>query len=99
MSEKTREPRPRGERAGPNTDTASYDQLQGGRDGGAKPNERNPRLPHERDESARATGERRQEKPRPSEQQISQAGEDVESGLVDTDRRGVPNDLPNRKST
>jgi hypothetical protein len=61
------------------------------------PNERDPRLPHERDESARAKDDRLREKPPPSQKQISQAGEDVERGLVDTDRRGVPNDLP--KST
>ena len=27
------------------------------------------------------------------------AGEDVERGLVDTDRRGIPNDIPTSKST
>ena len=78
------------------TDTSSYEQPQGTRDAPAQPERRNPRLPHEGDESARATG--RHEKPARTGADIAQAAEDVERGLVDTDRRGVPNDLPTRKS-
>ena len=59
----------------------------------------NSQLPHERDESARGTGDRLREKPAPSRREISQADEDVERGLVDTERRGVPNDVPRGKST
>lgn len=54
-------------------------------------------MPHERDESAAPTGSRLDEQPIPSGRKISQAREDVERGLVDTDRRGIPNDLPKPK--
>lgn len=91
-------PRRKGDR-----DTSSYEQPQqrtsGMPDAAREPNARNPRLPHERDESARATGDRLKETPTPSGREIAQAGEDVERGLVDTDRRGIPDDLPNRKSS
>ena len=81
-------------------ETASYDQVPGATDAEGTPGAvRNPRQPHERDESARASGDRLKEDPPPSERQISQAGEDVERGLVDTDRRGIPNDIPTSKST
>ena len=89
-------------RKGADRDTSSYEQPQqrtSGMPDAAEPNARNPRLPHERDESARATGDRLQETPTPSGREISQAGEDVKRGLVDTDRRGIPDDLPNRKSS
>jgi hypothetical protein len=81
------------------SDTASYKQRMGGDDPPAPRGGANPRLPHERDESAIATGNRHDEKPMPSDRQISQAGEDAEHGLVDTDRRGVPDDLPKRRTT
>lgn len=84
---------PSRERAAPEADTTSYEQSQGA-PGGVAPNRRNERMPHERDESARGTGNRLKESPVPSDRQISQAHDDVEDGLVDTDRRGVPNDLP-----
>ena len=65
-----------------------------------KPNSnvRESRLPHERDESARDTG--KHEKPARTGSDMGQAGKDVERGLVDTERRGIPNDVPsrNRKS-
>ena len=67
-----------------------------GSDRGAPPGARDPQLPHERDESARATGDRLRETPAPSERRITDAGRDVERGIVDTDRRGVPNDVPGR---
>jgi hypothetical protein len=86
---------PARDRAAAKPDTSSYEQAQGA---DAVPQRRNERLPHERDESARATGNRLAERPTPSDKQISDAREDVERGRVDTDRRGIPNDLPNRKS-
>jgi hypothetical protein len=58
---------------------------------------RNPKLPHERDESALAA--KRHEKPARTGSDMTQASEDVERGLVDTDTRGIPNDVPGRKST
>lgn len=80
------------------TDTASYAQTQGAPGKDNPPNRRQSRMPHERDESAAATGDRLNENPVPSDRQISDAREDVESGRVDTDRRGIPNDVPTRKS-
>jgi hypothetical protein len=100
MSQKTPKPRDPSGGAKPDTDTASQKQRMGGDDPPAPRGEpHSPRLPHERDESARATGNRLHEDPPPSGGRISQAGEDVKRGLVDTDRRGVPNDVPNRKTT
>ena len=98
MTQNPRKPPPP-DSAKSDTDTASYGQRTGGDDPPAPDHGPSPRLPHERDESARATGDRLGEKPAPSGRRISQAGADVERGLVDTDRRGVPNDVPNRKTT
>ena len=76
-------------------DTSSLEQSQGSPDAGARPaTRRNPRVPHERDESAEATGNRLNENPIPSDRKISQAGEDVKEGRLDTERRGIPNDVP-----
>ena len=83
--------------AGASTDTRSFEQLQGQQDPQAEPNRRNEKMPHERDESARSTGNRLDQKVPPSERQISQAHDDVKSGQVDTDRRGIPNDVPSDK--
>ena len=58
----------------------------------AGPNDRQDPAPHERDESAHHTG--RHEKPARTGASIDQAGKDVERGLIDTERRGVPNDVP-----
>jgi hypothetical protein len=80
-----------------NPDTSSYEQLHGEQDPKTEPNRRNERLPHERDESAKSTGNRLDQKVPPSERQISQAHDDVDAGQVDTDRRGVPNDVPSGK--
>ncbi len=54
------------------------------------------RLPHERDESPLAGAGRAGEPARSSDSTavIEQAARDVERGLVDTERRGTPNDLP-----
>jgi hypothetical protein len=75
------------------TDTSSYAQPHAP-DGKRAQNDRYEKMPHERDESARSTGNRLDQKVPPSERQISQAHDDVESGQVDTDRRGVPDDVP-----
>ena len=83
---------------GTDTDTASYTQPHGAPDGADKPQRRYERMPHERDESAESTGDRLHEDPVPSDRQISDAHRDVEAGLVDTDRRGVPSDVPTEKS-
>jgi len=99
MSQKTRESRHSSNAAKPDLDTSSHEQPLGGDDPRTPRPGALPRLPHERDESAGATGDRLRESPTPSDRQISQAGEDVERGLVDTDRRGVPNDVPNSKTT
>jgi hypothetical protein len=80
-----------------NPDTASYEQPHGDKDSKAEPNRRNEKLPHERDESAKSTGNRLDQKVPPSERQISQAQDDVDAGQLDTDRRGVPNDVPTDK--
>jgi len=78
-----------------NADTSSIEQLQGSPDAGARPaTRRSPRVPNERDESAEATGNRLNENPIPSDRKISQAGEDVKAGRMDTERRGIPNDVP-----
>ena len=79
-------------------DTRSFEQLHGKQDPKTEPNRRAEKMPHERDESARSTGNRLDQKVPPSERQISQAHDDVESGQVDTDRRGVPDDIPSSKS-
>jgi hypothetical protein len=80
--------------AAPDADTSSYEQVHGANDGKAAPDRRAEKLPHERDESARSTGDRLDEQMPPSERRISDAEQDVEAGRVDTDRRGVPNDVP-----
>ena len=95
MSRTTKKPRSRA-RAAPKADTSSYERAQGAVRH-ETPERRNERLPHERDESARATGDRLAERPPPSDKQISRAAEDVERGRLDTDRRGIPNDLPKPK--
>ena len=94
MHTKPEHPKHKTQRADPDTDTASYEQLQGTPAGPATPGKRNPKMPHERDESARSTGNRLNEQLPPSERKISQAHRDTERGLVDTERRGVPNDVP-----
>ncbi|MGH8619686.1 MAG: hypothetical protein ACREUW_18515 [Burkholderiales bacterium] len=47
-------------------------------------------LPHERDESAAGA----QDAPAVPRPRIRQAQLDVERGLVDTERRGIPSDVP-----
>ena len=78
-------------------DTATYSQTQGGSGDVPPPNERYSRMPHERDESAAATGNRLKENPIPSDERISDAHDDIEAGRQDTDRTGIPNNIPTSK--
>jgi hypothetical protein len=55
------------------------------------------KMPHERDESARDTGNRMRESMPPPGGEIRQAYRDIEHGLSDTDRRGVPDDIPSSR--
>jgi hypothetical protein len=96
MRKKPANPKQRTRQPGSDTDTASYDELQGVPDPRSKPDGRNAKMPHERDESARGMGNRLDEALPPSEREISQAHADIERGLVDTERRGIPNDLPRK---
>ena len=74
-------------------DTSSQSEPQGA----GKPGQAQPRLPHERDESATATGNRMDEAPPPSSRRISEARKNAEEGQLDTDRRGIPNDIPSKR--
>ena len=78
-----------------NADAVGVDQQRdapGGIERGRGPSDR-MRLPHERDESPRqAAGPARA--PAGSKEKIEQAARDIERGLVDTERRGTPNDVP-----
>jgi len=92
MHTKSNDPEP-GTPVSSDADTSSYDQLQGGRNRNGR-GERNPKMPHERDESARSNPTP-DDKLRPaSEGRVEQAHKDVNRGLVDTDRRGSPDDIP-----
>ena len=84
------------QKPGPDVDTASYEQPQGAPSERSAPGQRNPKMPHERDESARNMGNRLNQPLPPSEREISQAHRDTERGLLDTERRGVPNDVPSK---
>jgi hypothetical protein len=79
------------------TDTSSIEQLHGTQDSRSTPNRPYEKMPHERDESARPADDRSNESAPASQRQISQAQKDVAAGLVDTDRRGVPDDVPGGK--
>lgn len=72
-------------------DTSTQEQPQVGADA---PNRRPARLPHERDESAIGTGNRMNEPAPPSKRLIKDAEKNVDEGQLDTERRGVPNDVP-----
>jgi len=59
---------------------------------GQRATERAPQLPHERDQSPDSgPGEHA---PRGPTEVIEQAAADVHRGLLDTERRGTPSDLP-----
>jgi hypothetical protein len=74
-------------------DTSSYDQLQGGHNHGRR-GQRNPKMPHERDESARSNATPDGEPQPAAEGRVKQAHDDVNRGLVDTGVRGIPDDIP-----
>lgn len=78
-------------------DTRSYTQPQGEETRNSAPNQPQEKMPHERDESSQSTGDRLDEDLPPSEHRIEQAAEDIANGLVDTDRRGVPDVVPGEK--
>jgi len=59
---------------------------------GQRATERAPQLPHERDQSPDSGP--REHAPRGPTEVVEQASADVHRGLVDTERRGTPSDLP-----
>lgn len=76
-------------------DAVGYDQLRDAPDGIERGRGRSDRLrlPHERDEAPRPAIER-DLAPYPPNEEVKQAARDVSAGLVDTERRGTPSDLP-----
>jgi hypothetical protein len=96
MRRKPEDPKPRKGEPELDNDTASYEQLQGEPRRGPATSTRNPKMPHERDESAQGMGNRLNETLPPSQREVSQAHDDIDRGLVDTERRGIPNDLPGK---
>jgi hypothetical protein len=93
MSAKTEGPKFRRAPATSRGSTASHEQLEGSEraDSATRKLEK---MPHERDESASGAGDRPDEAVPPIAGEIAQAHEDIEEGLQDTDRRGVPDDIP-----
>jgi hypothetical protein len=79
--------------ATPPGDTATYEQLQGSSNGRAE-SRKVEKMPHERDESASDTGNRLDEPVTSNDHEIAKAHDDIEQGRKDTDRRGVPDDVP-----
>ena len=80
-----------------NPDAVGVDQQRDAPDGterGRGPSDR-MRLPHERDESPRQAAEA----PAGPTEVMKQAARDIERGLVDTERRGIPNDVPAPRRT
>jgi hypothetical protein len=75
-------------------DTASYEHVQGSEAADSRTLEK---MPFERDESASDTGNRLDEALPPSAREIEQAHDDIEQGMQDTDRRGVPDDVPSSR--
>jgi hypothetical protein len=96
MSVKTRSAKPRTARATARGDTATYQQPEGSTRASAE-NRKVEKMPHERDQSASDTGNRLDQAVPPTEREMTQAHDDVESGLQDTDRRGVPDDIPDSR--
>lgn len=93
MSQKTEKGKVRPAARTPPGDTASYEQLQGSTRTDSTPR-KVEKTPNERDESATDTGNRLDEARPPTAREITQAHDDIERGLEDTDRRGVPDDVP-----
>jgi hypothetical protein len=70
----------------------------GAPDSGASSPLPDAKQPHERDESpeSQPTGSTPTD---PGREDMRQASEDIERGLVDTDRRGTPDDIPHQEHT
>ncbi|MCW7536378.1 hypothetical protein OOT46_00730 [Aquabacterium sp. A7-Y] len=82
---------PSTERDGPRPDIGQ--RVQTGQTTNNVAHKRNPRLPHERDESADS-----QDQQQPQQDEVmQQAHDDVERGLVDTDRGTVMDKVYNEK--
>ena len=79
----------------PNPGAVGVDQLRDAPDGIERGRGRSDRmrLPHERDQSPLQDADPAVEPTGPTEV-VKQAARDVARGLVDTERRGTPNDLP-----
>jgi hypothetical protein len=99
MQTESKKPARAGENARADPDTSSYEQRPGTTNGRRDQTRRNPKMPHERDESAPSQAQTTEHSRPPADAQISQAHDDVEHGLVDTDRRGIPDDLPRSDRT
>ncbi len=97
MSAKTRDAKRRREPATARGDTASYGQLEGSTSGDSG-TRKVEKMPHERDESASDTGNRLDEALPPTGAEIAQAHDDIEAGRQDTDRRGIPDDVPGSRA-
>jgi hypothetical protein len=76
-------------------DTATFEHVQGSQPADSR--RTLEKMPHERDESASETGNRLDEAQPPNAREIQQAHDDVEQGMQDTDRRGVPDDVPSSR--
>jgi hypothetical protein len=74
--------------------TSSQEQVQGAPAKRTGVDPRNPKTPNERDESAQPTPSTRKEDAPKSDRQINLAHEDISNGLIDSDRRGIPDDVP-----
>ena len=94
MRTKNRGPKRNSDSTAVDADTLSQKQPQTNAE---RPNQPQERMPHERDESATATGNRMDEEVPPSSRVITDAHKNVEEGQVDTDRRGIPNDVPSTR--
>lgn len=55
------------------------------------------RQPHERDEAPDSGQHGTDRETDPLQEEIPQAHADIERGLVDTERRGVPSNVPSRR--
>jgi hypothetical protein len=96
MARKTARAKPRRVPGTPPGDTATYEQLHGSTRADSD-SRKVEKLPHERDQSASDTGNRLDQALPPTAREIEQAHEDVEQGQRDTDRRGVPDDVPSSR--
>jgi hypothetical protein len=59
--------------------------------------DRDMRQPNERDEAPDGGSHGTDRRTDPDEKQIPRAHKDVERGLVDTERRGIPSNVPSRR--